>query len=45
MNVKLQHVISDITGKTEMDIIEAIVRGERDPRSRGPAAPSPDQGR
>ncbi len=31
MNVKLQHVISDITGKTEMDIIEAIVRGERDP--------------
>ncbi len=34
MNVKLQHVISDITGKTGMDIIEAIVRGERDPRSR-----------
>ena len=31
MNVKLQHVISDITGKTGMDIIEAIVRGERDP--------------
>ena len=25
MNVKLQHVISDITGKTGMDIIEAIV--------------------
>ena len=32
MNVKLQHVIKDITGKTGMDIIEAIVRGERDPR-------------
>ena len=32
MNVKLQHVISDITGKTGMDIIEAIVVGERDPR-------------
>ncbi len=32
MNVKLQHVISDITGKTGMDIIEAIVRGERNPR-------------
>ena len=32
MNVKLQHVISDITGKTGMDIIEAIVSGERDPR-------------
>ena len=32
MNVKLQHVISNITGKTGMDIIEAIVNGERDPR-------------
>ena len=32
MNVKLQHVISNITGKTGMKIIEAIVRGERDPR-------------
>ena len=33
MNVKLQHVIRDITGKTGMDIIEAIVGGERDPRT------------
>ena len=32
MNVKLHHVISDITGKTGMDIIEAIVKGERSPR-------------
>ena len=32
MNVKLQHVISNITGKTGMDIIAAIVSGERDPR-------------
>ena len=32
MNVKLQHVISNITGKTGMKIIEAIVRGERNPR-------------
>ena len=32
MNVKLQHVIRDITGKTGMGIIEAIVDGERDPR-------------
>ena len=32
MNVKLQHVISNITGKTGMDIIEAIVAGERNPR-------------
>ena len=31
MNVKLQHVISDITGQTGMAIIEAIVSGERDP--------------
>ena len=32
MNVKLQHVISDITGKTGTDIMEAIVGGERNPR-------------
>ena len=32
MNIKLQHVISDITGVTGMRIIEAIVRGERNPR-------------
>ena len=32
MNVKLQHVISNITGKTGMTIIEAIVGGERNPR-------------
>ncbi len=32
MNVKLHHVISDITGKTGLDIIEAIVDGQRDPR-------------
>ena len=32
MNVKLHHVIRDITGKTGMDIIEVIVKGERNPR-------------
>ena len=32
MNVKLQHVISNITGQTDMAIIEAIAGGERDPR-------------
>ena len=32
MNVKLQHVISNITGKTGMAIIEAVVAGERNPR-------------
>ena len=31
MNVKLQQVIR-VTGKTGMDIIEAIAGGERDPR-------------
>ena len=30
MNLKLQHVIRDITGKTGLAIIDDIVRGERD---------------
>ena len=33
MNVKLQHVISDVTGKTGLAIIDDIVRGERDPHN------------
>ncbi len=32
MNVKLREVINDITGKTGMAIIRAILHGERDPR-------------
>jgi transposase len=32
MNVKLQHVVSDIGGATGMKIIRAIVNGERDPK-------------
>lgn len=32
MNVKLTHVISDITGVTGMTIIRAIVAGQRDPQ-------------
>ena len=32
MNIKLQHVVSDVTGKTGMDIIRAIIAGERNPR-------------
>ena len=36
MNVKFQDVIRDITGKTGMDSIEAIVGGERDPRTLAP---------
>ena len=32
MNIKLQHVISDITGRTGTEIVEAIVGGEREPR-------------
>lgn len=31
MNVQLHHVISDITGLTGMAIIDAILKGERDP--------------
>jgi transposase len=32
MNLKLQHVLSDITGVTGMAILNAILAGERDPR-------------
>jgi len=32
MNVKLQHVISDVTGVTGMTILKAILAGERDPQ-------------
>jgi transposase len=31
MNVQLHHVISDITGLTGLAIVDAILRGERDP--------------
>jgi transposase len=31
MNLKLQHVISDVTGETGMAIIRAMLAGERDP--------------
>ena len=36
MNAKFQDVIRDITGKTGMDSIEAIVGGERNPRTLAP---------
>jgi transposase len=32
MNLQLHHVISDITGVTGLAIIEAVLKGERDPR-------------
>jgi transposase len=32
MNIKLQHVLSDITGVTGMAILSAILAGERDPQ-------------
>jgi transposase len=32
MNLQLHQVIADITGKTGMEIIRAIIRGERDPK-------------
>lgn len=31
MNVQLHHVVSDITGKTGMEIIRAIIAGQHDP--------------
>ncbi len=31
MNIKLQHVIADIVGKSGQEIIKAIIDGERDP--------------
>ncbi len=31
MNIQLDHVVSDLTGKTGMAILRAIVAGERDP--------------
>lgn len=33
MNIKLHHVIADITGKSGQDIISAIINGERDPET------------
>jgi hypothetical protein len=33
MNLQLHHVISDITGKTGLDILDAILAGERDPQA------------
>jgi transposase len=32
MNIKLQHVLSDVTGVTGMAILKAILSGERDPQ-------------
>jgi transposase len=33
MNVKLTEVVSDVTGKTGLDVIRAILSGERDPEA------------
>lgn len=33
MNIKLQHVIADITGKSGQAIIQAILQGEREPKN------------
>lgn len=32
MNIQLHHVINDLTGKTGLDIVAAILAGERDPQ-------------
>jgi transposase len=34
MNLKLQHVVSDVTGETGMAILRAMLAGERDPGQR-----------
>ena len=44
MNVKFQHVIRAITGKTDWAIIEAIVSGERDPAESLPGCETPGSG-
>jgi transposase len=31
MNLQLHHVVSDVTGKTGMRILRAIIDGERNP--------------
>jgi hypothetical protein len=31
MNINLQHVVSDVTGKTGLAIIRVMLAGERDP--------------
>jgi transposase len=33
MNIKLQHVVSDVTGETGMAIMRAMLAGERDPET------------
>ena len=33
MNIQLQHVISDLTGVTGLAILEALLKGERDPQT------------
>lgn len=47
MNLQLHHVISDITGKTGLAILEAILAGERDPavlaKLRDPRIKAPEE--
>ncbi len=45
MNVKLTEAVSDITGKTGMSILKAILAGERDPTRLGAARPPLPAGR
>jgi hypothetical protein len=44
MNLQLPFVISDITGQTGLQIIRAIVAGERDPAQHGAVSPRPVSG-
>ena len=47
MNVRIQHVISDITGLTGLAIVDSIIEGERDPavlaRLRNPRIQSSEE--
>ncbi len=45
MNVKLTEAVSDITGKTGLSIIQAILAGERDPTRLAAARPPLPAGR
>ena len=44
MNIKLQHVISDITGRTGTEIVGGDVGGEREPRKLAKLEGSSDKG-
>ncbi len=40
MNLQIHHVLSDITGKSGLSIVDAILAGKRDPRTVGQVWPT-----